>query len=95
MYTLHMHTKETLADYRDEKLNLRITCRWCGTIRLMPINDAIEAARNKRGGGFTHVSAFAEEVRCSKCGFKKAIIEPDDDEILGRPKAAPVKLLAV
>ena len=42
MYTLHMHTKETLADYRDEKLNLRITCRWCGTIRLMPINDAMK-----------------------------------------------------
>ena len=34
------------------------------------------------------MSAFAEEVRCSKCGFKKAIIEPDD-EILGRPKARP------
>ena len=94
IYNSIVEAKITLGDYRERNLNLRITCRWCGTIRLMPIGHAIEAAQTKRGGAFTHVSAFAEEVKCSKCGFKKASIEPEDGEVSGRTKAAPVKLLS-
>ena len=95
IYSAIVDIKETLGDYREKRLDLRITCRWCGTIRLMPIDQAIEAARTKRGGAFTHVTAFAEEVKCSKCGFKKATIEPEDGEVSGRTKAAPVELLSV
>ena len=82
---------KTLGDLQKSGLNLSITCRWCGTIRLMLIAEAIEAASKKRGGPFTHVSAFAEEIVCSKCVFKKAVIEPDDRQCAGRPTAAPLK----
>ena len=80
----------TLGDCRAKGLDLRITCRWCGTIRVMLIDEAIKAARNKHGGPFTHISAFGEEVKCSRCGFKKAVVEPDNGEYPGQPKAAPL-----
>jgi ribosomal protein S27E len=85
-----MKPVKTLGECRNESFDLRITCRWCGSIRVMLIGDAIEAAMKKRGGPFTHISAFAEEVKCSKCGFKKALVEPDDGEFPGKPKAAPL-----
>jgi hypothetical protein len=85
-----MDGPKTLGEYRSQKLDLRITCRWCGSIRLMPVDDAIKAAAKNRGGPFTHISAFAEEVKRSKCGFKKAVVEADDGVYPGQPKAAPL-----